>query len=47
VRYYENSANLWGNQVVALALTAVGIALLILFLRWPSKSARPDAGARK
>ena len=47
VRYYENSANLWGNQVVALVMTAVGIALLILFLRWPFKSARPDAGARK
>ena len=47
VRYYENSANLWGNQIVALCLTAVGVTLLILFLRWPFKQARPDAGARK
>jgi phosphatidylglycerol:prolipoprotein diacylglycerol transferase len=47
VRYYENSANLWGNQIVALCLTAVGVVLLILFLRWPYKQARPDAGVRK
>ena len=47
VRYYENSANLWGNQVVALCLTAVGVALLILFLRWPFKPAQANAGARK
>jgi len=47
VRYYENGANFWGNQVVALGLTAVGVALLVLFLRWPFKSARPDARARK
>jgi len=43
VRYYENNANLWGNQIVALALTAVGIALLILFLRWPAKGAGTSA----
>ena len=47
VRYYENSANLWGNQIVALCLTAVGVALLILFLRWPFKPAQANAGARK
>ena len=47
VRYYENSANLWGNQIVALGLSAVGVALLILFLRWPYKQARPDADVRK
>jgi phosphatidylglycerol:prolipoprotein diacylglycerol transferase len=47
VRYYENSANLWGNQIVALGMTAVGIALLILFLRWPFKPTRPDARARE
>lgn len=33
VRYYENDANLWGNQIVSLALAAVGLALLILFQR--------------
>lgn len=32
VRYYENSSNFWGNQVVALGLTAVGVVLLIVFL---------------
>ena len=47
VRYYENNANLWGNQVVALGLTALGVALLILFLRWPFKPAQAKAGARK
>jgi phosphatidylglycerol:prolipoprotein diacylglycerol transferase len=33
VRYYENRANFWGNQVVSLALAAVGGALLVFFLR--------------
>jgi phosphatidylglycerol:prolipoprotein diacylglycerol transferase len=47
VRYYEDSANLWGNQVVSLCMTAVGVALLILFLRWPFRQARPDAGVRE
>ena len=46
VRYYENNANLWGNQVVALCLTVVGVVLLIVFLRWPNKQARPDAGRK-
>jgi phosphatidylglycerol:prolipoprotein diacylglycerol transferase len=36
VRYYENSSNLWGNQVVALGLTALGTILLVLFLRMPA-----------
>jgi prolipoprotein diacylglyceryltransferase len=47
LRYYENSANLWGNQIVAICLTVVGVALLILFLRWPFKPAQAHAGARK
>ena len=47
VRYYEDGANFWGNQVVSLALTAVGVALLALFLRWPFKSERADARARR
>ena len=47
VRYYEDGANFWGNQVVSLCMTAAGVALLILFLRWPFKQARPDAGVRK
>jgi prolipoprotein diacylglyceryltransferase len=47
VRYYENSANLWGNQIVALGMTALGVVLLILFLRWPFKPAQANAGARK
>jgi len=33
VRYYENSANFWGNQVVSLALTAVGVAVVVVCLR--------------
>ncbi|MEO0070102.1 MAG: prolipoprotein diacylglyceryl transferase [candidate division WOR-3 bacterium] len=33
VRFYENAANFWGNQVVALFLTLVGIVLLFIFLR--------------
>jgi phosphatidylglycerol---prolipoprotein diacylglyceryl transferase len=44
VRYYENASNLWGNQVVAIGLTLVGVALLVLFLRLPKKAgtdARP------
>ncbi|MBM3331018.1 prolipoprotein diacylglyceryl transferase [candidate division WOR-3 bacterium] len=47
VRYYENSANLWGNQVVALGLTALGVVLLILFLRWPAKGASTSSGTRR
>ena len=33
VRHYENAANLWGNQIVALGLTFVGVVLLVLSLR--------------
>lgn len=33
VRYYEDAANFWGNQVVALGLTAIGVVLLVVFLR--------------
>ena len=47
LRYYENTTNLWGNQIVALCLTAVGVTLLILFLRWPFKPAQANAGARR
>jgi phosphatidylglycerol:prolipoprotein diacylglycerol transferase len=47
VRFYENGANFWGNQVVALCLTAVGVVLLFLFLRWPQKGTRDEGrGAR-
>uniref|UniRef100_A0A7C4CB37 Phosphatidylglycerol--prolipoprotein diacylglyceryl transferase n=1 Tax=candidate division WOR-3 bacterium TaxID=2052148 RepID=A0A7C4CB37_UNCW3 len=31
VRYYEDAANFWGNQVVAIALTALGVGLLVFF----------------
>lgn len=31
VRYYENSANFWGNQIVALSLAGIGIVLLVFF----------------
>jgi phosphatidylglycerol:prolipoprotein diacylglycerol transferase len=47
VRYYENTANLWGNQIVALGLTALGITLLIIYQRWPQKEARANAGPAK
>ncbi len=40
VRYYENAANYWGNQVVALALTLVGVVLLVVFQRRNSGNAR-------
>jgi len=43
VRYYENSANFWGNQVVSLVLTALGVALLVLFLRRPGTGASSRA----
>ncbi len=33
VRFYENAANFWGNQVVALTLVAISIVLLIIFSR--------------
>lgn len=33
VRYYENASNFWGNQVVALGLTVIGIVLLVVFQR--------------
>jgi len=33
VRFYEDAANFWGNQVVALGLTVVGVVLLVFFLR--------------
>ncbi len=33
VRFYENAANFWGNQVVSLGLALLGGILLILFLR--------------
>ena len=29
IRYYENSANLWTNQIISLALVAVGIMLVL------------------
>ncbi|MGQ9707412.1 MAG: prolipoprotein diacylglyceryl transferase [bacterium] len=32
VRFYENAANFWGNQVVALILVVVGFVLLFVFL---------------
>jgi phosphatidylglycerol:prolipoprotein diacylglycerol transferase len=33
VRFYEDAANFWGNQVVALSLSLTGFVLLIVFLR--------------
>jgi phosphatidylglycerol:prolipoprotein diacylglycerol transferase len=46
VRYYENASNLWGNQVVSLVLTAVGIALVIVFLRMPREAPKHAGAAR-
>lgn len=31
VRFYENAANFWGNQIVALSLTLLGLILLVVF----------------
>ncbi len=47
VRYYENAANYWGNQVVSLGLAAVGVVLLILFQRRPWLKKTQDAGSRR
>ncbi|MBM3315371.1 prolipoprotein diacylglyceryl transferase [candidate division WOR-3 bacterium] len=47
VRYYEDGANLWGNQVVSLALAGVGVALLILFQRRPRKQPPADEPGRR
>lgn len=30
VRYYENAANFWGNQIVALSLGLLGVVLIIV-----------------
>ncbi len=38
VRYYENAANFWGNQLVSLGLAALGAGLLFLFLRLPKRA---------
>jgi len=40
VRYYEDAANYWGNQVVALGLTGLGVGLLVLFLHRPVRENR-------
>ncbi|UCG44153.1 MAG: prolipoprotein diacylglyceryl transferase [candidate division WOR-3 bacterium] len=45
VRYYENASNYWGNQVVALGLTAAGVVLLILFQRRRQDSAHKPRAA--
>jgi phosphatidylglycerol:prolipoprotein diacylglycerol transferase len=47
VRYYENSSNFWGNQVVALGMAVVGVTLLILFQRRKPAPAARNAGAQK
>ncbi len=46
VRYYEDAANYWGNQVVSLGLVAVGVVLLLVFLRRQQKKTGQHAGAR-
>lgn len=33
VRYYENAANFWGNQIVSLVLALIGFILLFIFSR--------------
>ena len=47
VRYYENAANLWGNQVVSLVLAALGTILLVMFLRMPAPKAPGHASTKK
>jgi len=46
VRYYENASNFWGNQVVSLGLIALGIVMVIVFLRMPDRAPK-HAGAVK
>jgi phosphatidylglycerol:prolipoprotein diacylglycerol transferase len=41
VRYYENAANLWTNQFIALGLTAIGVAVILIARR--QKPAVPPA----
>jgi phosphatidylglycerol:prolipoprotein diacylglycerol transferase len=41
VRYYEDAANLWGNQVVSLVLTAVGVAVVVVCQRMGRNEPRP------
>jgi len=36
VRYYENAANLWTNQLIALGLTAIGVAVVLIARRQPA-----------
>ena len=38
IRHYDNAANYWGNQVVALGLATLGIVLLVVFLRRRARS---------
>jgi len=33
VRYYENAANLWTNQCIALGLTAIGVVVILIARR--------------
>lgn len=40
VRYYEDAANYWGNQVVALGLAVFGVVLLVVFQRRRAGGAR-------
>ncbi len=46
VRYYENSSNFWGNQVVALGLTAVGVVMLVVCLRRGRAGNKPKSEGR-
>jgi phosphatidylglycerol:prolipoprotein diacylglycerol transferase len=36
VRYYENAANLWTNQCIALGLAAIGLAVVLIARRRPA-----------
>lgn len=47
VRHYENASNFWGNQIVALSLTVVGIVLIVVFNRMAAGPLPADVRSRQ
>ena len=44
VRYYENSANLWTNQLISVGLMAIAVAVIIISRRQSSPAAPAGSG---